>query len=263
MLLDARKTPALERAFAAYGRHLLRRDFARLWLGGVSFPSGTAPSIALVNHSAWWDPLLAVHLSHDLFRRDGYGLMLSDGLKRYPFFRRVGCFGASTDSLDDVRAVSTYAAALLRGGRSRTLWLFPQGTLASARAPLAFRSGAARIARVVDEATIIPVAVRYELRAEQRPEIFVRVGPAVAREELGVGGEAAGTATRRLERALRHELAQLDADLARPALPDDYRAAWQGARSLSGLYDRTFGRWARPTAPGDGDDDRPNARQAR
>lgn len=250
MLLDARKTiPTVERAYAWYGRRLLRRAFARLWIGGTGTLGGEAPSIAFVNHSAWWDPVLAVHLSHDLFRRDGYGLMEGAQLQRYPFFRRVGCFGATTDALPDVRGVLAHATSLLRGGPRRTLWIFPQGELVPARAPLVFRSGLARFARAVPEAALVPVAVRYEHRGEERPEVFVRVGePASAAR-----GESIGALTHRLEHRLRAELALLDAELAAtrpPEAPAGYTTALSGRRSVSALYERTFGRWGgRARAP--------------
>ena len=251
MLLDARKLAPLERLYAAYGRRLLRRGFARVRVGGAPWPASDAPTIAFLNHSAWWDPILALFLSHDLFRRDGYGLMEGAQLLRYPFFRRVGCFGTTTESFEDVRAVSAHAAALLRGGRRRTLWIFPQGALLPARAPIVFRSGAARFALAVPEARAIPIAVRYELRREQRPEVFVRIGEPVARETAPREGvpresparESAAALRRRLEHRLRQELATLDAELERPE-PPRYRTVLEGRSSISVLYDRTFGRGA-------------------
>lgn len=240
MLLEARKFLPLERVYAAYGRRLLRRGFARVWIGGAPWPASDEPTIALLNHSAWWDPILAFFLSHDLFLRDGYGIMQGEQLRRYPFFRRIGCFGATTESFEDVRAIMAYATALLRNGARRTLWIFPQGELLPARAPLVFRSGAARFAAAVPEARLIPIAVRFEFREEQRPECFVRVGDAIA----GGGRGTAPAVRRRLEHRLRQELAMLDADLEHREMPR-YRIALDGARSLSTLYDRAFGRGAR------------------
>ena len=263
MLLEARKRPALEHLYARYGRRLLRRSFARVWVGGESWPDGDGPSIGFLNHSAWWDPILTLFLSHDLFRRDGYGIMQGAQLQRYPFFRRIGCFGATGDSFEDARTVSLYAGRVLHEGARRTLWIFPQGELLPARVPLAFRSGAARFARTAPEAPLVPVAVRYEFRAEQRPEAFVRVGEAVRADSARSGGAGdAGSSTRdgvlrltrRLEQRLRQELATLDDDLARATRPATsalpahslsdagYRVVLEGASSLSSLYDRTLGR---------------------
>jgi 1-acyl-sn-glycerol-3-phosphate acyltransferase len=212
----------LERMYALYGRRLLRRAFARVWVGGAPWPPEDGPSIAFLNHSAWWDPILTLYLSHDLFRRDGYGIMQGGQLERYPFFRRMGCFGASTDGIEDVRAVSAYATELLRAGGGsgrRTLWIFPQGELLPHRTPLVFRS-------------------------EQRPEAFVRVGEPVRLAPR----ETAVQLTRRLEHRLRQELALLDGDLERSSLAA-YRVALEGRSSLHALYDRTFGRFG--GAPGE------------
>ena len=244
MLLPARKQPLLEGLYAAYGRRLLRRSFAEVRVGGAPWPTGDGPVIAYANHGAWWDPVLAVFLSHDVFRRDGYGLMDGTQLVRYPFFRRVGCFGVTSDpgsgarsgarsgadpgsgkalAIDDARAVGEYATGLLQGGTRRALWLFPQGVLLPSRAPLHFRSGLARISRSVPEARLVPVAIRYEFRAAARPACVVRVGPpsnlAASDASLGTslgspsGDRSSAVLTRHLERALTETLVALDADL--------------------------------------------------
>lgn len=251
MLLPAAKLAVVERAYARYGRRLLRRAFARVHVGGADWPAPDGPTIAFLNHGAWWDPIVTLYLSHDLFRRDGYGIMQGAQLVRYPFFRRIGCFGATTDAFEDARAVAAYAGDVLATGERRTLWLFPQGELLPARAALRFRSGLARISRAAAGVPLVPVALRYELRGAQRPELFVRVGEPVAPADA-----RAPTAelTRRLEARLRHELASLDADLEH-AEPPGYRVALEGRGSLSALYDRTFGRWARRSAETDGNDD--------
>ncbi len=237
MLLEARKLPVAERVAAHYFRFLLRRAFARVWLGGVPFPSGSAPSIAYLNHSAWWDPILTLFLSRSVLRREAYGLFRGEELQRYPFFRRLGCFGITTDRLDDVRAIPAYAASLLQSGPSRTLWVLPQSELLPARTPLLFRSLLARFARAMPEVPLVPVAVRYEFRMDQRAECFVRVGEAVHAQP----GESTAALTARLEQRLRHELAQLDAELAHPGVRN-FRLVLEGVRSLSALYDHTFGR---------------------
>lgn len=237
MLLEARKFPAAERAAALYFRYLLRRAFARVWLGGVPFPTGSAPSIAYLNHSAWWDPILTLFLSRSVLHRESYGLFRGEELQRYPFFRRLGCFGITTDRLDDVRAIPAYAASLLASGPSRTLWVLPQSELLPAHGPIVFRSLLARFARAMPEVPLVPVAVRYEFRMDQRAECFVRVGEAVHAQP----GESTAALTARLEQRLKHELAQLDAELAHPGVRN-FRLVLEGIRSLSALYDHTFGR---------------------
>ena len=257
MLIPARKQPALERLYAAYGRRLLRGAFARVRVGGAEWPAGDGPAIAYANHGAWWDPVLAVFLSHDVFRRDGYGLMDGAQLRRYPFFRTVGCFGVTSSqvqgpagapsggdavlSVNDVRSIGEYVTTLLRGGRNRVLWLFPQGTIAPSRAPLRCRSGLARISRGVPEALLVPVAIRFEFRDLARPECVVRVGGPAAPDAFGARSSA--VLTRRLERELADTLAALDADLASGRDLDalGYRTALAGGAVIPPVYERALG----------------------
>lgn len=204
-------------------------------VGGSPFPHGDSPTIVVANHPAWWDPIVGVFLARDVFGRDAYGIMDRAQLARFPFFRRVGCFSAG-DTLSDVRALAEYARTLLTGGARRTLWLYPQGVLAPSRAPLAFRSGAARLAIALGDVPIVPVGLRYEQRAEQRPELLVRVG------ESMVPNDAPGAPsrlTRALESRVQAALDAIDADLARDDL-SAYREVLRGSRSLSE-------RWAKET----------------
>ncbi|HEY0777693.1 MAG TPA: lysophospholipid acyltransferase family protein [Gemmatirosa sp.] len=247
MLIAARKQPVLERLYAGYGRRLLRGAFARVRVGGSAWPAGDGPVIAYANHGAWWDPVLAVFLSHDVFRRDGYGLMDGAQLARYPFFRRVGCFGVTGEGLaiDDARAIAEYATGLLRSGRNRVLWLFPQGELLPSRTVLRFRSGLARISQSVPEARLVPVAVRYDFRDSAKPECVVRVGGSAPTGSAAVRSTAG--LTRRLERELGDVLSALDADLVSGGDLGGlgYRAVLTGGATVSRVYDRTVGRLAR------------------
>lgn len=219
MFIADRRNAFLERIYIAYGRRLVKRSFARVHVthadcsDGTSWAESDAPVIAFINHSAWWDAVVPFVLSRDLFRRESYAIMEGEQLARYRFFRRLGCFGATSSSLSDARATVDHAVQLLRGGPRRTLWLAPQGALLAARAPLVFRSGLARISRAVPEATLLPVALRFEFRKQQLPSCFVRIGvplTPVARDE------SVRVATSRLCSALAYELAELDAALLTP-----------------------------------------------
>lgn len=221
--------------YARYGRHLLRRNFASINVGGARWPDASRPTIALLNHSAWWDPIVALHLSHDLFRRDGYGIMQGSQLERYPFFRRIGCFGATAATLQKTRTVAALATTLLCERSNRTLWLFPQGELLPARTTIQFRSGAARIALGTPHVLVVPVALRYEMRHHQRPEVHVRVGEAMEPDR-----EPAARLTQCFERALRLELARLDEDLSVNATAA-YRASLLGKASIATFYEKSFG----------------------
>jgi 1-acyl-sn-glycerol-3-phosphate acyltransferase len=231
MLLRPRKQAMLERLYAWYGRRLLRSSFARLWIHGA-MPSVTQPLIAVANHSAWWDPIVALYLSHEPFRRDQYGIMEGKQLARYPFFRRLGAFGTTGTGPMEARALADLASRILTGGSNRLLWVFPQGALLPAAVPMRFRSGAARLARRCADAVVVPIAIRYPMTNDRRPECVVRIG-----DPTDLRGYSAKTATVALEAAVERELAAIDDDLLRDRR-GGYRMAFEGGGSLAERYDR-------------------------
>jgi 1-acyl-sn-glycerol-3-phosphate acyltransferase len=210
MLIQARKNAALESIYSAYARRLIRKQFGNVRLSGIALPETDLPVIAYMNHSAWWDAVVPVHLSHDLFRREIHALMEGEQIKKYPFFRHLGCFGPTESGIADARAVVQHSVSVLRQGRRPILWICPQGAIYPSRAPMRFKSGLARIAQEVPEAIVIPVAIRYEFLKQERPACFVRTGEPVVRSE-----ESNPQLTRRLETILDRELAALDSEVAR------------------------------------------------
>jgi hypothetical protein len=195
-------------------------------VGGAPWPPGDGPTIAFLNHSAWWDPILTVYLSHDLFRRDGYGLMQGAQLLNYPFFRRVGCFGASTDSVEDVRGVALYAAQTLRGRRAaHALDLPTGGAAAGARAAgLPVGDGADRAGGARGAAD--PGGGALRVPGEPAGGVLRARGEAVRTDP----DERPAALTRRLEQRLRRELEVLDADLAQPGVTPYRRRSTARAR---------------------------------
>ena len=210
MLIESRKNAALESIYSAYARRLIRKQFGVVRLSGAAFPKTDLPVIAYMNHSAWWDAVIPVHLSHDLFRREIHALMEGEQLKKYPFFRHLGCFGPTESGLAEARAVVDHSRTVLRKGRQPILWVCPQGAILPSRAPMKFKSGLARIAEAVPEAIVIPVAIRYEFLKQEKPGCFVRTGEPVVRAE-----ESNPQFTRRLESTLEQELDALDREVER------------------------------------------------
>jgi 1-acyl-sn-glycerol-3-phosphate acyltransferase len=210
MLIEARKNPALETIYSAYARRLIRRQFGSLQISGSRFPATERVVIAYVNHSAWWDAVVPVHLSHDLFRREIHALMEGEQLRKYPFFRHLGCFGSTEKTAADARAVIDHATnVLLRAKTPAVFWIFPQGAILPSHVPMEFKSGLARIAERLPDAAVVPVAIRYEFMKNKKPDCRVRIGEPVARS-----GEIHSRFTRRLEQRLEGELSALDTEIA-------------------------------------------------
>ena len=215
MLIEARKNSALETIYSAYARRLIRKQFGSLQISGSGFPATERVVIAYMNHSAWWDAVIPVHLSHDLFPREIHALMEGEQIRKYPFFRHLGCFGPTEKTIADAKAVVDHATFVLTNAkRPAVFWIFPQGAILPSRVPMEFKSGLARIAERLPEAAIVPVAVRYEFLKEKKADCFVKIGEPVARTEKDLS-----QFTRRLEERLEGELTALDAEIAQKLAP--------------------------------------------
>ncbi|GCE05521.1 lysophospholipid acyltransferase family protein [Dictyobacter aurantiacus] len=134
------------------------------------------PIIICANHSSWWDGYVAALVERHL-KLDGYLMMEEAQLKRYFFFRWVGCFSVDRHNARSAMQSVNYAGKLLKQRRGRMVWLFPQGEISpNDYRPLTFFSGAAHIARLAAPALVYPAAIRIEYLAEQRPDLYISLG---------------------------------------------------------------------------------------
>ncbi len=212
-MIPARKQRLFNAWFAGNARDRIHKTFGAVRVHGLDAARALAregPLLAVSNHTSWWDPLLVLHLTHHLLEVDGHALMDAKNLQILPFFALVGAFGVDLDRPADGAAAMRYAARLLdRPGR--LVWIFPQGRERPiTERPLGFRAGSAEIARVARKATTIPVGIRYEFAAEERPFLYVSIGAPVAAEKDPAEGRAAQEAAverelDRIERAVRGE----------------------------------------------------------
>ena len=154
--------PLLDR----YNAWLLRRSFARLRVAGLETLRSTGGSvIAAPNHSCWWDGCVDLYLSRTLLRRRSYLMMGETELRKYTLFSSLGVFSPNV----------RYIARELRQHPGSIFWIYPQGEMLPARAPLEVREGALLISEKTG-APIVPVAQRYEFLRDDHPEVFVRFG---------------------------------------------------------------------------------------
>jgi 1-acyl-sn-glycerol-3-phosphate acyltransferase len=164
-------------------RSAIWSHFARVWLrleGPIPTPAD-GPLICYLNHPSWWDGYMALVLNRMVLRNrfQGFCMMEERELMRYRFFTWMGAFSVDRqDARSAMRSVA-YISRLLAARPDRALAIFPQGEIRpNDRRPLTIFAGIAHVARRAGGATLWPVALRYEFRGEQRPEAFIRAGPA-------------------------------------------------------------------------------------
>lgn len=205
-MIPAAKSPLFEAWFLRHVRGRLRASFSSLRVAGAEHVlevAGQAPLLWIGNHTSWWDPLVAYHLSGSYFRLDGHAMMDAKNLRKLPFFARIGAFGVDLEDPADGARSLRYAARLLDAPR-RMVLVFPQGTERPiSERPLRFKPGSGELSRLAARCRVVPFAVRYDLAGEERPRILVRFGPALAQprgreekapERLRAAHEAAVTA---------------------------------------------------------------------
>lgn len=165
------------------------------------------PVLVVSNHTAWWDALVALVVSNRIVHADAFAMMDAKNLREMPFFGKVGAFGVDlTDRRDGARAIR-YAAKLL-DRPNRLVWVFPQGREVPITArPLGFMEGSGAVACLAREATVIPMAIRYEHGELPEPNVWIAVGPPVARQN------SARLAARAQEAAVSRELDAIDTAL--------------------------------------------------
>jgi phytoene desaturase len=181
----ARRSPMLLRFFTRHmKRSYLARNFhaVRLSRSGRPGPMPEGPLIVVLNHPSWWDPLVAFVLSELFPDRDHYAPMDANELRRYRIFERLGIFGIEPGTSRGALEFLRTSRAIL--ARPRTaLWITAQGRFVDARQrPPDLQPGVAHLARRLEHAVILPLALEYPFWEERYPEALARFGQAIVFE---------------------------------------------------------------------------------
>lgn len=224
-MIPARKNAAFNFALRPVMDGVLRRRFHNIRVAGAEHLEALdrrRPIVGCVNHANWWDGFVLYALSHALVSHDIHLAMEECNLRRYPFFPWMGAFGLD---LGNPGAGLRYAARLLRGAPGRLVWMFVQGRLAPAQAPIEAKGGALWLAEKAG-AQVLPLVIRYEWLAESRPTILVRIGAALPAE----------TTATELSAVMNGLFAKIDAALD-PIDLTEYRPLFKPRMSMNRRWD--------------------------
>ncbi|AIQ55212.1 lysophospholipid acyltransferase family protein [Paenibacillus sp. FSL R7-0331] len=178
-MLEAARSSSFDALFYRYNSlYLLRRHFRAIGLSGDLQPAsaGDRPVLYIMNHSSWWDGLLAYHAAKVLTRRRQYFMMEEAQLRKFQFFRRLGAYSINRSEPADVRASLRYTAGLL--GEGGSVWMYPEGELLPLEhRPLELKEGAAVVLRLCPDAAVVPVTLYHGLFFHPKPEATLVAGP--------------------------------------------------------------------------------------
>jgi len=167
------------RLFATYCRYYLRRHFHRLYILKCSALKAIEdkPLLICLNHPSWWDPLLALYLSQEMFsQRRHYGPIAAAAVGKYKFFEKLGFFPIDPHTRDGAfRFLQIGRSALAT--RRCTLWVTAQGQFEDVRVrPTKFQAGVGHLARSSAGFVMLPLALEYSFWRERTPEAFMCFG---------------------------------------------------------------------------------------
>lgn len=180
-LIPATPSPRVRAVFASMVASMARRRFHAVRLARGSrevlahADGGARPALVVMNHCAWWDPIVALLVWRACFSsRPPYGPIDRDELRRFAIFRKVGLFGVDPDDPATLGAMRGYIAEVAAKEPRLALIVTPQGRFTDARDEIVPRPGAAAIAAALAPDRAVALAVEYAFWVDQKPEIFLR-----------------------------------------------------------------------------------------
>lgn len=173
-----RRVPWFFNGFRRYCRRLLRRKFSglRLALDSAPPPPAGVPVLVVLNHPAWWDPIVCAAVSLEFGEhRPHYAVIDANELPKYWAFRYLGFLGVEPDSVRGAATFLRAGAEILQ--EDRMLWVTAQGRFADARQrPLDLRNGVGHLTARMTVGGVLPLAFEYAFWDQPKPEILVRYG---------------------------------------------------------------------------------------
>ena len=232
-----RRSGSLYRWFSWWVNGYLEKHFHAVRLSCGTRPSvpPDLPLIVVLNHPAWWDPLIGVVVARLLPERTHYAPMDAKALGRYSLFNKLGFYGVEQGTLRGAAAFLRATTAILSQPRA-AVWITAQGEFTDPRVrPTLLRPGVGHMARRLDEGLILTLALEYPFWEERLPEALARFG-----EPMLIGRR------RKLSARRWVELIEADLTATQDALKADalsrnaaaFETLLTGKVAIGGIYDR-------------------------
>lgn len=133
------------------------------------------PAIFITNHHGWHDGYIMYHVVKKL------GLPSLDWIQEFdvfPHFAKVGGLPYPVGN-PQIRAKTIRQTIRLMQDQRKSFVMFAEGVLHSPPSILPLGKALKLLAKQVPHATLVPVAIKYELSLHERPEAFVLFGQAL------------------------------------------------------------------------------------
>ncbi len=192
--------------FGGYATKHLAKHFHGVRISKeTSLPALEGPLVVYGNHASWWDPLIAVFLTREVFTgRTAFAPIDAAALEKYRFFTKLGFFGVDQEGSRRGAVQFLRTAGVILGQPDSVLWLTPQGEFADVRRrPLTFQPGIAHLAARIPGVTFLPLAIEYVFWEERFPETLLKFGDPMTSDEVAASAPDTESRLRLLEARLQ------------------------------------------------------------
>jgi 1-acyl-sn-glycerol-3-phosphate acyltransferase len=234
-------SPFLAHWFGRYATRHLANHFHAVRMSKDSSHSNlgeTGPLVVYGNHASWWDPMIAVFLTRQVFAgKKAFAPIDAAALEQYRFFEKLGFFGV--DQKEGRRGAAQFlkTTGAILGRQESVLWLTPQGEFADVRSrPVVFQAGIAHLARRSHGVTFLPLAIEYVFWEERFPETLLQFGDPVSSEQIAAVAPDTESALQLLSRSLEGTQDGL-AKKSRDRDPAEFDTLLKGKSGASAVYD--------------------------
>jgi 1-acyl-sn-glycerol-3-phosphate acyltransferase len=177
-----------EFVFNIYLKRLLKKSFYDFRIINELPEFDNSKSIVVTpNHFSWWDGFFIYWTNKKLFNRKLYVLMLEEQLKRYWFFKKLGCYSIDlNDSRKMIVSLKYTMDLLLKPNNLVTI--YPQGEIqAYDEKHIVLKEGIDFITKksTVDF-QILPIAFKIHYTNERLPIVYARFGKLLYSKDVAV-----------------------------------------------------------------------------
>jgi len=167
-----------EIVFDIYLNRLLKKSFLDFRIINALPKLDKSKSLIITpNHFSWWDGFFIYWANKKLFSRKLFVLMLEEQLKRYWFFKKLGCYSIDLNDSRKMTVSLKYTMDLLLKPNNLVA-IYPQGEIQSyEQRPVNLRDGIDFLAKKSKvDFQILPVAFKIHYTNERLPIVYARFG---------------------------------------------------------------------------------------
>ena len=172
--------------FDVYLKRLIKKSFNDFRVINALPVIDKSKSLVITpNHFSWWDGFFIYWLNKKLLNKKLHIMMLEEQLKRYWFFKKLGCY--SIDLIDSRKMITSLKYTLdLISDPENLIIIYPQGEIQPyEQRPIVIKDGINYLSSKSSiDFQILPVAFKINYTNERYPIIYTRFGNLLSSKKI-------------------------------------------------------------------------------